>query len=45
MAFRVARHGYATNLVLYARRYVPNFLLTTECRPPLNEVRGSLIGA
>ena len=30
MARRVARHGYATNLVLYARRYVHNFLFTPE---------------
>jgi len=30
MALRVARHGYATNLVLYARRYVHNFLFTAE---------------
>ncbi len=30
MAIRVARHGYAANLVLYARRYVHNFLFTAE---------------
>jgi FkbM family methyltransferase len=30
MAHRVARHGYATNLVLYARRYVHNFLFTAK---------------
>jgi FkbM family methyltransferase len=30
MALRVARHGYATNLVLYARRFVHNFLFTAE---------------
>jgi FkbM family methyltransferase len=30
MTLRVARHGYATNLVLYARRYVHNFLFTAE---------------
>lgn len=29
-AQRVARHGYATNLVLYARRFVHNFLFTAE---------------
>ena len=30
MALRVARHGYATNLLLYARRYVHNFLFTAD---------------
>jgi FkbM family methyltransferase len=30
LASRVARHGYATNLVLYARRFVHNFLFTAE---------------
>ncbi len=30
MAVRVARRGYATNLVLHAHRYVHNFLFTVE---------------
>jgi len=30
MAHRVARHGYAANLLLYARRFVHNFLFTIE---------------